>query len=259
MASVKAPELDAACADAVDLARSAAERRADVMGVGDYQGVVAEGTRVATHYFAVDHPGYPGWRWAVTVARASRAKAITVDEVCIVPGDGALLAPAWVPWSDRISAGDVSPGVLMPSPDNDPRLEPGFTDGESAALDDPVERGQLRAVAFELGLGRERVLSPLGRDEAAQRWMDGEGGPDNAMTRQAPGSCVDCGYFVRLSGSLGVTFGVCANQFSPSDGSVVSFDHGCGAHSDVVEESRGVELANPVWDTISLDEFALFD
>ena len=103
--------------------------------------------------------------------------------------------------------------------------------------------------------GQRRMIkrNPFGQG------MDGEGGPDNAMTRQAPGSCVDCGYFVRLSGSLGVTFGVCANQFSPSDGSVVSFDHGCGAHSDVVEESRGVELANPVWDTISLDEFALFD
>ena len=26
-------------------------------------------------------------------------------------------------------------------------------------------------------------------------------------------------------------FGVCANEWSPSDGKVVSLDHGCGAHS----------------------------
>lgn len=257
--AAKALELDAACADAVDLARAAAERRADVMGVGEYQGVQAEDTRVATHYFTVDHPGYPGWRWAVTVARASRAKAVTVDEVCMLPGEGALLAPAWVPWSERIEAGDVSPGVLMPTADNDPRLEPGYTGGEAAADDDPAERAQLRGVALELGLGRERVLSEEGRDQAAERWLDGAGGPHNAMTRQAPGPCVDCGYFVRLSGSLGRLFGVCANQFSPQDGAVVSFDHGCGAHSDVVEESRGVELALPVWDTISVDELVLFD
>ena len=38
----KAPELDAACAEAVDLARAAAEGRADVAGVGDHLGVVAD-------------------------------------------------------------------------------------------------------------------------------------------------------------------------------------------------------------------------
>ena len=82
--ALKAPELDAACAAAVDVARSIAERRCGVMGVGEHLGVEAEDTRVATHYFAVDHPGYVGWRWAVTVARASRAKAVTVNEVCLL-------------------------------------------------------------------------------------------------------------------------------------------------------------------------------
>ncbi len=257
--AVKAPELDVACADAVELARVTAERRCGVMGVGEHLGVGVEDTRVATHYFAVEHPGYVGWRWAVTVARAARAKAVTVNEVCMLPGDGALLAPAWVPWADRVLAGDVSPGVLMPTADGDPRLEPGFTGGEQAKDDDPVAWGELRALASELGLGRERVLSEYGRDEAVERWIDGDGGPENAMTKQAPGLCVGCGYFVRLSGRLGRTFGVCANEFSQRDGSVVSIDHGCGAHSDVVEESRDAELSRPVWDTITVDELGLFD
>jgi len=257
--ALKAPELDAACAAAVDVARSIAERRCGVMGVGEHLGVEAEDTRVATHYFAVDHPGYVGWRWAVTVARASRAKAVTVNEVCMVPGEGALLAPAWVPWAERIQAGDVSPGVLMPTPDGDLRLEPGFTGGESARDEDPAEWGQLRAVVNELGLGRERVLSEYGRDEAVERWLDGEGGPHNAMTQQAPGLCVDCAYFVRLSGRLGRSFGVCANEYSPQDASVVSIDHGCGAHSDVVEVTRGVELPRPVWDTVDMATVSLFD
>lgn len=258
MAATKSPVLDAACADAVDLAREAAVRRAGVMGVGEHLGVEPEDTRVATHYFAVDHPGYVGWRWSVTVARASRARVVTVDEVCMVPGEGSLLAPSWVPWSDRIQAGDVEPGVLMPTPDGDLRLEPGFTGGEQARDADPAEWQQTRAVVSELGLGRERVLSEYGRDEAAERWIDGDGGPHNQMTKQAPGQCVDCAYFVRIAGRLGRSFGVCANQYSPSDGRVVSTDHGCGAHSDVVEPSRGVDLPRPVWDTISLDEM-LFD
>ncbi len=254
----KAPELDAACAEAVDLARAAAEGRADVAGVGDHLGVVAEGARVATHYFEVLHPGYTGWRWAVSVARASRARVVTVSEVVMLPGEGALVAPAWVPWSDRIQAGDVGPGVLMPTSDNDPRVEAGFTGGDTARGGDPAEWAATRAVVAELGLGRERVLSVYGRDEAADRWVEGEGGPHNAMTKQAPGNCLDCAYFVRLTGSLGRQFGVCANEFSQRDAQVVTVDHGCGAHSDVVEPQRGVDLPRPVWDTITTDDL-LFD
>lgn len=256
--AVRTLEADAACVEAVDLARRAAETRDDVMGVGEHLGVSVEDTRVVTHFFACDHPGYPGWRWAVTVARASRARVVTVNEVVLVPGEGALVAPAWVPWSDRIEAGDVTPGVLMPTADDDPRVEAGFTGGDAARDADPAEWQATRAVVAELGLGRERVLSAYGRDEAAERWEAGDGGPHNAMTKQAPGVCQGCAYFIRLSGSLGREFGVCANEHAPSDGEVVSVDHGCGAHSDVVEPERGIDLPRPVWDTISVDDL-LFD
>lgn len=87
-------EPDAACAAAVELARAAALRRSGVLEVGDHVGVVSEGTRVATHLFECLHPGYPGWNWTVTVARASRARVVTVSEVTLKPAEGALLAPA---------------------------------------------------------------------------------------------------------------------------------------------------------------------
>ena len=32
-------------------------------------------------------------------------------------------------------------------------------------------------------------------------------------------------------------FGVCANVYAPDDGKVVSLDHGCGAHSEVVADA----------------------
>ncbi len=251
-------ELDQACADAVELARTAAVRRAGVIEVGDHRGVVAEDVRVATHLFECAHPGYPGWLWAVTVVRASRARVVTVSEVTLLPREGALLAPAWVPWADRIGAKDITPGVLAPAPADDYRLEPGYTGGESAKDTEPAEASQLRALVAELGLGRERVLSAEGRDAAGERWQESAGGPDNAMTQQAPAHCGSCGFFVSLTGALGRVFGVCANELSPSDGSVVSHDHGCGGHSDVVSPAKGVDLSLPVWDTISVDE-GLFD
>lgn len=251
-------ELDQACAEAVDLARAAAVRRAGVIEVGEHRAVVAEDVRVATHLFECTHPGYPGWQWSVTVARASRARVVTVCEVTLVPGDGALLAPAWVPWAERIGPKDLTPGVMAPSAPDDYRLEPGYTGGESATDADPAEALQTRAVVAELGLGRERVLSADGRDAAVERWLDGPGGPDNPMTQQAPGLCETCGFFVSLQGTLGRVFGVCTNELAPSDGAVVSREHGCGGHSDVVAPNKGVDLGAPVWDTVTMDE-GLFD
>jgi Protein of unknown function (DUF3027) len=252
-------KLDAQCAAAVELAREAAIEDAGAMGVEDYLGCRAEGERVVSHFFACSHPGYRGWQWSVTVARASRAKKVTVNEVALLPGDGALLAKSWLPWADRIQPGDITPGLLMASPVGDPRLEPGYTGGEAAGHADPTEEGHARTVAAELGLGRERVLSALGRQEAAERWLAGSGGPNTEMARLAPDVCETCGFFVRLQGSLGVLFGACANAYSPSDGLVVSIDHGCGAHSNVLPE-QSAELPTPVWETIEWDApSSLFD
>ena len=101
---------DAACLAAVDLARAAAEETAGVMGVGEYLGAQAEDTRVVSHFFACPHPGYRGWRWSVTVVRAARARVVTINEVVLLPGEGALQAKAWVPWAERIQPRDVTPG-----------------------------------------------------------------------------------------------------------------------------------------------------
>lgn len=240
-----------------ELALAALHEITPASTIGPYADHRVEADGVVSLRFQNRLPGYPGWFWTVTVAQVDDAEP-TVLEAELMPGDGALLAPDWVPWADRIEPGDVAPGILMPTADDDPRLEPGYTAGEYAADLEPAEASAMRAVVAELGLGRERVLSAFGRDEAAERWLDSDGGPDNDMTRQAPGQCSTCGYFVRLTGSMGVLFGACANQYSPSDAHVVSIDHGCGGHSDVAAPERTAELPTPIWDTINVEE-SLFD
>jgi len=251
-------KLDTVLLAAQDQARQAAEEQAGDWGVGEWLGAEADSDLTLTHSFACPHPGYVGWRWTVAMARVPRARVGTITEVDLMPGDTSLLAPAWVPWSQRIQPGDVRPGMVLPTADNDPRLEPGFTGGELAADEDPAEWAATRAVVAELGLGRERVLSDYGRTSAATRWMR-QGGPDDQSSRLAPGECITCGYFVRLAGALGNVFGVCANEYSPSDGRVVSVDHGCGGHSDTtVEPSGETEMSAPVFDTVTIDH-PIFD
>ncbi|RRD35211.1 DUF3027 domain-containing protein [Leucobacter sp. OH2974_COT-288] len=48
-------------------------------------------------------PSYVGWRWVVTVTRLSPKAAVTVTELGLLPGPDALLAPEWVPWSQRLA------------------------------------------------------------------------------------------------------------------------------------------------------------
>lgn len=267
----------------MDLARAAAEEAAAPGVVGEHVGLVAEGDRVVTHFFECKELGYRGWRWAATVARASRAKIVTLDEVVLLPGPDALLAPEWVPWSERLRPGDLGPGDLLPTDQEDLRLEPGYTGEEqplpnSVMSEDMVEladaedadvtrgtpatqptvptRGSIAAVAQELGLRRARVLSRYGLHTAADRWEEGFG-PKTPMAQAAPATCLTCGFLNPIGGSLGQAFGVCANEFSPADGRVVSLAYGCGGHSEAAVMPKPPQPAAPVIDELKVDVFPL--
>ena len=228
---------DDVLAAAVEQARAAAvESGGDSVGV--HLAVMAEGERVVSHAFASDLPGYRGWMWVVSLARVEGGP-ITVDEVVLLPGEGALLAPAWVPWQQRVRPGDLSPGDLLPTAPDDPRLVPAYVESDDPAVEE---------VAWELGLGRELVMSREGRLQSAERWFD-EHGPSAPMARQAPASCGTCGFLLPLAGSLRAGFGVCGNEVTDVDGRVVSVAYGCGAHSGVRPEPGPlVERGEPVYD-----------
>lgn len=236
---------DATLRAAVDVAREAAESIAEAGTVGDHLGMEMDEDRLATHYFTCTAGAYPGWRWAITVARVPRSKTVTVCETNLVPGDGALLSPQWLPYADRLAPGDVGPGDVTPKIDDDPLLEAGF----EATGDEDVDQ----MAQWELGLGRARVLSAEGREAASQRWYDGDNGPNAPVAQKAPAPCSTCGFFVPMAGALRDFFGVCASAWSPSDGRVVSIDHGCGAHSEVDMDAPESEVIAP----IVLDDNAL--
>ncbi|WP_433333084.1 DUF3027 domain-containing protein [Spirillospora sp. CA-294931] len=240
----RTPAIDAACAEAVDLAREAAVETARPYPVGEHLGLRSEGDRLVTHDFECLDPAYRGWRWAVTVTRASRAKNVTVDECVLLPGEDALLAPQWVPWLERLRPGDLGPGDLLPTAADDVRLAAGLGQTSDAAD---------HQAQWELGLGRVRVLSQEGRDEAAVRWYEGVAGPRAPIAASAPAQCSTCGFFVPLAGELRQVFGVCANEYAPDDGRVVSADHGCGAHSEAVVLPAASEHNPPVIDELGYD------
>ncbi len=259
------PSAGSPLAEAVAAARAAAvEVAGGADAVGEHLGVTVEAAEpsvdgvppealgeVLTHHFAAFLPGYVGWSWAVTMARVPVDGEPTLDEVVLLPGEEALLAPAWVPWHERLRPGDLSVGDVLPATEDDDRLVPAYLVDDDSA-EDPAGR----IVAAEIGIGRERVLSPRGRGQAVARWSAGDFGGDSAMARHAPGRCGSCGFFLPLAGSLRQTLGACSNAFAPADGRVVTVEYGCGAHSQATLED-GHEPAEVVlsarYDTADFD------
>ena len=83
----------------VDLARRALLEVTAPETVGSVVGHLVEGEHVLTLLFASDLSGYPGWHWSVTLSRFGDTAEPTVLETELMPGETALLAPDWVPWS----------------------------------------------------------------------------------------------------------------------------------------------------------------
>ena len=211
----------------LELARSAAiadAGSADLVGA-DVSVEIDDDGRVETYLFEAHLAGYKGWRWCVTIAVVDKKSEPTICDVVVLPGPDALLAPEWVAYRDRIQPGDVGVGDIVPSSLDDTRLVPSV---HSLIADEELDAMQV----FELGLGRARVMSIEGRDQASKRWYESDRGPQSPIAQAAPKPCSSCAFFVPISGSLRASFGVCANAISPEDARVVSVDHGCGAHSE---------------------------
>lgn len=216
---------------AVELAQAALGQITEPLSVGAHVASRSDGERLVTHLFDCNLAGYRGWRWAVTMTRPPRARSATVCEMELLPGEDAILAPEWIPWADRLQPGDVSRSDRLPKRETDERLQPGWEATEDHAGD--------AAGTDALDFGRPRVLSPEGVQRAAQRWYDGEHGPDAVGVRKAHATCSTCGFFVPLAGPLRNVFGLCANEWAEDDGRVVSLDHGCGAHSETDLPDQG--------------------
>ncbi len=205
---------------------------------------------IKSYSYECKSPAYPGWYWAVTVVEVTGQSEKTVSEINLLPGTSALVPQPWKPWADRIQAGDLGIGDVLPTDENDSRLTAGFT------ANDELEKDfkELHPNQWELGLGREQVLSAQGLELAVDRWYSGDNGPRSAMAKAAPASCSSCGFLTPIGGSLGQAFGICANEYGAADGQIVAMNFGCGAHSSVRAEVRAlVPIVGLVVDEITDD------
>ena len=127
----------------VDLARRALLDVTPPETVGSVVGHVAEGEHVLTLHFAADLAGYPGWHWSATIARVDDGEP-TVLETELMPGEAALLAPEWVPWSERLAdyraAQDAAAAAAREAAEAEGSADDEMLDGDDLDDDDRDDR-----------------------------------------------------------------------------------------------------------------------
>ncbi|MBG6239181.1 hypothetical protein IWX78_002160 [Mycetocola sp. CAN_C7] len=98
-----APVADEVLRASVDVARAALLDVTPESTIGAVVGHAAEDDHVLSLFFESTLAGYPGWHWTVTLARVGDDGEPTILETELMPGENALLAPDWVPWSERLA------------------------------------------------------------------------------------------------------------------------------------------------------------
>jgi hypothetical protein len=81
-----------------EAARLTGGRRA----VGNYIRTDEEEPGLRSYIFESTLRGYVGWFWSITIYQPEGQEP-TISEVVMMPGEGALVAPKWIPWSERLA------------------------------------------------------------------------------------------------------------------------------------------------------------
>jgi hypothetical protein len=153
------------------LALAALAEITDPDDVGELLGMDEVEAGVVDLRFACRLTAYTGWHWTVSTSDLPDDE-VTVLEVELLPGDGALLAPPWVPWTERLAdwrrqhPDEDAPGEQVDELDDDAELDDDDSevDEDDLAVDDELD-----------GLDEaelEGVLSPEGSQQDAGDIVD---------------------------------------------------------------------------------------
>lgn len=76
---------------------------ADPGSVGEFLGESEIAKNATEVRFNCTQRGYQNWYWSVVFTQVDKRKEATISEVNLLAGEGALLAPPWVPWAERLA------------------------------------------------------------------------------------------------------------------------------------------------------------
>ena len=99
---------------------------------------------VATVRFSTTQGAYPGWVWTVAIA-VNPGMEPSVLETELIPAEGALVAPDWIPWADRLEE-------YLAQQAAEAALRGDDLDGEGDEADDDLDGSDLDDHAAAIGI-----------------------------------------------------------------------------------------------------------
>lgn len=141
-------QVDQRLLEAHDLARTALAEITAPSTIGATAESILEGDGVVSLRFATTLEGYPGWFWTVSVAVVEDAEP-TVLELGLMPGDGALLAPDWLPWAVRLAEYHAAQAALAEEQASDEDETGALDEADSDAEIDIEDLDDLDAADFD--------------------------------------------------------------------------------------------------------------
>ena len=209
--------------------------------VGDHLGMVHGRRARRDALLRLPHRrAYHGWRWARQ--RRARAARQGRDRLRDQPASRAptrcsspRVAPVCRPAGARRPRRRRRPAV--------PRRRPATWAGFEATGDEDVDQMAVLRARSRPASGAVR-RGPRGRPRS--RWYDGDDGPTSDVPAKAHGPVLD----VRVLPADGRraarrSSGSAPTSGRPSDGQVVSLDHGCGAHSETDADPAEYAVGRP--------------
>lgn len=106
--------------------------------IGELEVETIDHDGIATLQYACKLDGYPNWRWNVSLATLE-GEDPTVMEAELLPAEGALVAPEWIPWSVRLAEFlEAQKQAAAAGIELDDELPEGLLDLAEGALDGTV-------------------------------------------------------------------------------------------------------------------------
>jgi hypothetical protein len=154
-----------------DFARNALIEATSKSKVGNFIEVIEEGEGLATYLFENNQKGYVGWRWSITVFQLDESSPVTVSELLLMPGPDSLVAPDWVPWSERLADYkalqlELEKQAALDALEGDEDSDEEDTDEEDT--DDAEDAGDDSEVASAPAAAEELAVSDLEEGEDAK-------------------------------------------------------------------------------------------
>jgi len=159
-----------------NIAKEALLSEFDSAEVGEFIEAIHDEEFATSYLFESLLKGYKGWRWSVTLTQTDAKHEATVSEILMLAGPDSVVAPKWVPWSERLADYKALQAALEEQARVEAELEAQNTVVANTA-DQPVDPPVEQAAEEEL-LSSAEVTE---HDDAEQDSHDAAGKPQKRL------------------------------------------------------------------------------